>query len=331
LDAKTADAHSRSLYSQFDDENGHITDKLGASVGVATRSAGGGVTDQAKAFQNLKDYARIRQAIYDELGKRGHDESAVNGKVLDQIKLDESIEREGMQHADDHAAAGDAFGNDEDFDFGANEPKAGASGNAPPPVPLASSPKNVSADELINRSKLDLDPNGEKAFQAETERAKAQGLDKTKVTFETQRAAANDFAKSINMDPTTLDPKKTGRLSGAEIVGLKSVLSKNLNDMGEASKKLADPDISVEDAEKLNDHLDGLRHQNDALMSKIVSETSEKGRDLGFLRQMSNATLDPDVWAVQARKMAGRMLSDDEIATVQGLAKAAADACAGGA
>lgn len=199
------------------------------------------------------------------------------------------------------------------------------------PEPLASTPKNVSADELINRSKLDLDPEGEKAFQAETERAKAEGLDKTKVTFETQRAAANEFAKSINMDPTTLDPLKTAKLSGAQIVGLKNVLSKNLNDMGAVSKKLADPDISVEDAEKLNDHLDGLRKQNDALMSKIVSETSEKGRDLGFLRQMSNATLDPDVWAIQARKVAGRMLSDDEIATVQGLAKAAADACAGGA
>jgi len=332
LDEKTADAHARNQYNYTVDENFHSTED-GRTVMSATRIGGKGVSEQAKAAQNLRDYARIRQAIYDELGKRGHDEGAVTDKLMAQMKLDEAIEREGMQHADDNAAANEAFG-DNNFDFGENASPAGAgaggAGRASETA-LASTPKNVSADELINRSKLDLDPEGEKAFQAETERAKAEGLDKTKVTFETQRAAANEFAKSINMDPTTLDPLKTARLSGAQIVGLKNVLSKNLNDMGAVSKKLADPDISVEDAEKLNDHLDGLRKQNDALMSKIVSETSEKGRDLGFLRQMSNATLDPDVWAIQARKVAGRMLSDDEIATVQGLAKAAADACAGGA
>lgn len=195
---------------------------------------------------------------------------------------------------------------------------------------LPSEPRNVPADDLINKTTLDTDPNGSKALSAELDRLKEQGLDKQKVSFETQRRAAQDFADNLNIDRLTLDPAKYGRLSGAEIVGLKNVLTQNLNMMGELSTQLADEHLSTGEGELLSDRIDKLRDQNDALLSKIVKESSEKGRDLGFLRQLSNGTLDPDAWVVTAKRLAGdRVLDDATIAKIRKLARDAAEACGG--
>lgn len=196
---------------------------------------------------------------------------------------------------------------------------------------LPSSPRDVPAQELVNKATLDTDPNGSKALAQELDRLKEQGLDKRTVSFETQRQTAKDFADTLNIDRLTLDPSKYGKLSGAEIVGLKNVLTENLNMMGELSKQMAEPDLSVGESELLSDKLDKLRDQNDALLSKIVKETSEKGRDLGFLRQLSNGTLDPDAWVITAKRLAGDSILDDtKIAKIRQLAKDAADACGAG-
>ena len=65
---------------------------------------------------------------------------------------------------------------------------------------------------------------------------------------------------------------------------------------------------------------------NDAL-SSIVRETAQKGRDLGFLRQMAKQSLDPDVWVIQAKKMLGdKPMTDEMMLSVRKMAKDAADA-----
>jgi hypothetical protein len=143
------------------------------------------------------------------------------------------------------------------------------------------------------------------------------------------RGQAMDFAKSIGADPLSVDLSKVRTLSGPEIVGLKNVVSRNTDEITTASKLLADPAIDPRTQAALSGRLDALRAQRENLLGAIITNTSQRARDLGFLRQISTRTLDPDVWEVQARRVAARPLSDTEAANIRGLARAAADICGG--
>lgn len=124
-----------------------------------------------------------------------------------------------------------------------------------------------------------------------------------------------------------LDPKKVERLTGAEIVGLKNVVSRNTEQMATLSKQMADPALGAAEKATLSDQIDQLHTQRDGLLSNIVTAQAQAGRNLGFLRQLSTRSLDPDVWEIQARKLADRPLSDVEVSAIRRYVQDAADAC----
>lgn len=71
--------------------------------------------------------------------------------------------------------------------------------------------------------------------------------------------------------------------------------------------------------------------QTEELLSRIVTGTAQKGRELGALRNIAKQSTDPEVWLVQAKKMLGdRPLSDAVQTEIRRLARRAQEACLGG-
>lgn len=105
LDEKRADATQRAVYRNVLDENFHTTNE-GSYVTVATRRAGG-VSEQAKALQNLEDYSRIEREVVDHLVER----RGIPADVVDEL-----IDRERLARFD--RAGAEPESGDFDFDFG---------------------------------------------------------------------------------------------------------------------------------------------------------------------------------------------------------------------
>jgi hypothetical protein len=182
----------------------------------------------------------------------------------------------------------------------------------------------------LRLDKFDVDESGRTDLAAELTRLDRAGqIDKTPVSFSTMRGQAMDFATSIGADPLSVDLTKLRNLSGPEIVGLKNVVSRNTDEITTASKQLADPTLDAASKATLSDRLDALRAQRENLLTTIITNTSQRARDLGFLRQISTRSLDPDVWEIQARRVANRPLTDIEAANIRGLARTAAGICGG--
>jgi hypothetical protein len=186
----------------------------------------------------------------------------------------------------------------------------------------------------LRLDKFDIDPSGRTEFAAEVQRLKdAGGLQVPIKSFAEQRgeahAYANQFTEETGLDPLSIDNAKLKRLSGAEIVGLKNVVSRNTDRIAQLSKQLADPRLDASARGDIESTLDQLHTQRDGLLSNIVTAQAEAGRNLGFLRQLSTRSLDPDVWEIQARRVADRPLTDAEMSDIRRLVNEAADACAG--
>lgn len=197
------------------------------------------------------------------------------------------------------------------------------------PPPLQGTPKNTPAQELLNKATLPLDPTGHAELAQELEQLKASGVDKQYIGFDQQRAAAQDFATQMGLKPEDINQAAIKATSGPEIVGMKNILTRNIQEISDISKQAAQGDLTAEQADAFDARIDALKGQNQNLMAGIIRNSSQLGRDLGFLRTMAANTLDPDVWAIQAQKMAGAMpLGDDVLATIRGLARAAQEACA---
>jgi hypothetical protein len=147
-----------------------------------------------------------------------------------------------------------------------------------------------------------------------------------------QRAAAEPFrrelAADLGMSVLGLDAKKVGKLTGPQIVAIKEQAGQMMDQITALSKQLADASLPAAEREKLEGMLGNAKASRDGLLEQVITASSQKGRDLNFLRQVAQRTLDPDVWMVNAKKALGdRPLTDDVVANLQRLVRAAREAC----
>lgn len=158
------------------------------------------------------------------------------------------------------------------------------------------------------------------------------GVRKTAVTMDEQRlqarAFAHQMADDIGMSRLDLDPKKVGRLTGAEIGAVKEAAVGEMDKIIALEQQMADPMTPESAKAGLSQLLDQAKQNRDTALNAVVRASSQKGRDLGFLRQVAQRTLDPDVWMLQAKKALGDLpLTDEVVANLQKLVREASEAC----
>jgi diguanylate cyclase (GGDEF)-like protein len=206
---------------------------------------------------------------------------------------------------------------------------------APSVMPGGSRPRlaGPTPGGLVNLAKFGLDAPLEDRLRAKVTELAADGTlgPKHYQSFADQHAEAKAFARELVADPLSIDQNKLRNLTGAQIVGLHELVAENTALAEAASRALARGELTPEEttaAQRVLDRADGATTE---ALQAIVRERSQAGRTLGFLRQVAQNTLDPDVWAVKAQQLAGDIpLGDEVLADIRRLAREAADACAGG-
>lgn len=193
-------------------------------------------------------------------------------------------------------------------------------GGPPQPPPLAPS-------ALVNRARLGLTPEQATQLDTVTNDLTSSGFTKTYRSFDDQMADARAFAQEVGQDPSLVDPAKVRNLSGAQIQGVRTVLKTTLDQMTEMERALKDPSLTMDQAEELSMQLEHVRGTAGDFLRTIVRESGDRGRDLGILRAQTSSSLDPDVWVVRASRVAGRDLTSDEVAEINGLARYAQVIC----
>ena len=179
-----------------------------------------------------------------------------------------------------------------------------------------------------NRAKFSQAPDIQRQLGEAIDAASARGVGRTVVPIAEGLERARSFAEDIGADPLQIDPKKVGRLSGEEIVGMRSAAQQHMTQITEWSKQLANPDLPIEQRTQLDYLIRDAKGARDNLIEAVSRAASQKGRDLNFLKQLAQHSLDPDVWEANAKSLAGdRVLSDDVIAETRRLAQAAFEAC----
>lgn len=207
---------------------------------------------------------------------------------------------------------------DDSFDFGANV------GDESFRAAARSRPR-----EYLNWARANYNQTVEARIKAAVERGRARGtIDKGYQSFEEQGARAREFAKGLLEDPLSIDPTKLGRLTGAEIEGLKLVVGENAATMEAASRVMNDPAASADAIAQATELFEKAEQTTDQALSKIVTETAQTARSLGYMRNIAKHSLDPEVWLVQAKRMLGDAPMTDEVMTnIRRLAREAAEAC----
>ena len=198
---------------------------------------------------------------------------------------------------------------------------------ADPSVPP--SPEKAPAD-YINYAKFGLDRTTEARLRDTVEGLRRTGdVGKGYQSFAEQQARADALAKEFVQNPLDIDRAKLAKLSGAEIVGLRTVAAENTRLVEGLSKSMESGELTAAELAEANRLLDHAVQSTNDVLGAIVRETAQKGRDLGFLRQVAKLTTDPDVWVVRAKKMLGdKPLSDTMMVEIRKLAREAAEACA---
>lgn len=202
--------------------------------------------------------------------------------------------------------------------------------------PLPELPSGVprQTDEpLLNARTFDQSPVIQRQLANAEASMEARGVTKERVPIAEGRARVQKMTRDalveMGMDPLTMDLNKVKRLSGEEIVAFKQAATDKMDQVAALSKRLEAPGLGDDEREQLTHLLNQTIEDRDNILEKIVYAGSQKGRDLNFLRQIANRSLDPDVWVVQARRLAGdRPLSDAAIAEIRKMAREAAEACA---
>ena len=158
----------------------------------------------------------------------------------------------------------------------------------------------------------------------------ARGQGKRLVPFAEGQGRARTFAEAMGVDPKSIDLSKAAQFSGEQIVGLQHAAQQRMAQIAELSKRLADPTIPDAQRHEIGALIDSAKEAREQLIDAISKGRSQKGRDLNFLKQMTEHSLDPDVWETQARKLAGdRVLSDETVADIRRLAREAQTICGG--
>lgn len=193
----------------------------------------------------------------------------------------------------------------------------------PAPTPRAS--------DILNVAKLNLeDKTAQQRVADQLEKFRNQ-REQEKQTFSeadvNRKAIVNELLAN---NPKALSPASASKLSGEELLARRDVVNQNDQLIGDLSKSIESGQLSPEEHEQASQLLHKAVEHNDALLSDLVTGSSQKGRDLNLLRRMANTSLDADVWMVQAKRMLGdQPMTDDVMSSVRKLVNAAKEACGG--
>lgn len=173
----------------------------------------------------------------------------------------------------------------------------------------------ITPSDFINPAKFDVDPSGKVRLEAETERVVQQlGLSPKKVVT---RAELRETAAKLGVDFTEGNRPTSTRMSGAQMLAIRNVVSANVAQLEGVSHELARPDLTVPDRRALEHTLGAIEGQNAHLLDRFIRARSEAGRDLNSLKVVANRTLDPAYWWTKARQWKGADLTADEYVDIR--------------
>ena len=203
---------------------------------------------------------------------------------------------------------------------------------APLPTPKAEPiPPTVArpdVDQFVNVSKYDFaDPSGEMRLRQEVSRLiETKGLAPKRVEhWDEVRAVAADLGLEVEALAVGTGPlaAKRLRLNRAELLGIRNLVSKNLDDMGEYAKATADPATAPVTRAAAEVKLRALDQQNTILLDRMIPTASRMGRDLNSLKMIANRAIDnAPLWLAKAKAIGGDRLTPEIAAEIGRLSQA---------
>jgi hypothetical protein len=295
--------------------------QYGQHINVGTRTSRG-TTYQAEALQRLKNYDTVMGRIDKELASRGLSNSDIYDRIQEQEQLEAAIEQEAIHHADSEQGADDAFG-----DF---EEEGGAVDGRDTVAPLDEVGKQEPPiSDVLNVAKLNLgNTSAEQRVAAKLEDFRAQ-RDANKQTFAEADVNREQILNELRAgDPLALPTSKAKALSGEELLARRDLVRENDKTIQELSRQMDSGTLPEDSYRQAADLVERAVSHNDALLSDLVTGSSQKGRDLNLLRRLANDSTDPAVWRIQAKRMLGDQPLTAEIdAAIRKLASDAEEAC----
>lgn len=291
--------------------------QYGVNIQAATKTARG-TSQQAEAAERLRNYQKVMDRLDAELTNRGMSSDDVYNAIQRQEEHEGAIEQEAIHHADLEDEAGTAF------DFGDETPEPGSSSRTKREGPKQEPP----VSDVLNVAKLNLgSKTAEQRMAAKLEEFRSQ-REANKQTFAEADVNRAEILNELRAgDPIALTTEKAKKLSGEELLARRDLVRENDQIIQGLSKRLEGA-ATPEEHQQAADLLQKAVAHNDALLSDLVTGSSQKGRDLNLLRRMAQQSLDPNVWRVQAKRMLGdRPLTAEVDAMIRKLLKEATDAC----
>jgi hypothetical protein len=157
---------------------------------------------------------------------------------------------------------------------------------------------------LANIKKLNLSPEAEAKVRDAYQRL---DLEKRHVTHEETREVANE----LGLNPARLLDKE-GRLSGAELLAIRDVISSNAKRIVDLSNDATKPLLSVDDKDALLKEIGQLTAENDQYLRRYTRQREQAGRDLNALKIIARNSLDAPTWLLQAERIKGLPLTQQE-------------------
>lgn len=200
-----------------------------------------------------------------------------------------------------------------------------------PPLPLGT-PRGEEASDLLNRERIE--PTDEMHADELTkliDDASFEGTDKTEISMADQKAHSDKFVKQILAYVVPgLDHQKVMRMSGPELKQIEDRLNTNAKLSSDLDAEIAKGEGSPAHLTDLATQRDALREQAKQMIDALVLGKGQKGRDLGYLKNMARVSTDPAVWLQEAKRALGlKNLTDEMQSAVIKLANAAKEACSG--
>lgn len=271
------------------------------------------------AERNVAQRARHIESIEAEMRQRGIDPDAVladrpaadQGVYSSEDPFSDLAPAKGQNVPDSSPRPIDARGYPAEWD-------------TVPPDPRSARPR-----EYLNYAKFGLDRTTEARLRDHVEAMRETGdANKGYQSFTDQQKAADSFAREIVSDPLHIDKTKLRNLTGAQIVGLRTVAGENTRLIEGIARSIDSGELSKAELDQAYALIDAATESTNHVLSAIVRETAQTGRDLGFLRQQAKLSVDPAVWIVRAKKMLGDApLTDDMMVQIRKLAREAQEAC----
>ncbi len=173
------------------------------------------------------------------------------------------------------------------------------------------------ADEYVNLSKFALDPTGEQVLREEVEKIGPAviGDPKDVVTWAETRKIAREIGLA---DIARKDVN--ARLSGPEMLAIRNVVNRNVEQLKPLYARVAKgPDPEAEQM------VAAIEQQNEALLSRFITNRARTGRDLNNLKILATRIDDPFFWRMKAENIArqgGTTLTGDQLRKIDILVQA---------